>query len=86
VELLSLEERGEFLTAIYYFFQTGDIPHIENRAVKMAFAFVKDQLQHDKDKYDEICVSNWVKSLSGGGRPRKDERTVGYGEDMIDAE
>lgn len=51
IQLLSMEQRGQLLTAIYHFVTTGDVMEVEPM-VKILFTTIKIHLQKDKDKWD----------------------------------
>lgn len=58
INLLTMEQRGELLTAIFAYNGTGVLPDVENAAVKMALLFITEQLDYDKAKYDKKCKKN----------------------------
>lgn len=72
LELLSLEERGELLTAIYDYVRTGTLTEFDGSGLKMAFSFIRAQLDRDAEKYEAVCERNRTNG-SKGGRPPKEE-------------
>ena len=56
-EQLSVEERGELITAIFDYVVTGETKKLKG-ASEMAFAFIRAQIQRDLDKYEERCRVN----------------------------
>ena len=69
--LLSNEELGQLLRAIMLYEETGKITEL-NGMLKMAFSFIKTQLDKDRQKYKEKCEKN-KRNGSKGGRPKKQE-------------
>lgn len=68
--LLSLEERGELITAIFEYTGARELSVELSPLVKMAFSVIKDTLDRDHAEYLERCEIN---SQNGkkGGRPKK---------------
>ena len=57
------------LWRLLFLYVDGENPKIENSTIKMAFSFIKDFLDRDKEKYDNICNRNKTNGLKGG-RPK----------------
>lgn len=55
--LLSNEEIGILMKAIIQYEKTKEIPILDGM-VKMAFSFIKTQLDRDREKYQEKCEKN----------------------------
>lgn len=68
-DLLSDEELGRLLRAIILYEKTGKETEL-NGMLKMAFSFIKTQLDKDREKYNEVCEKN-KRNGAKGGRPRK---------------
>lgn len=68
LELLTMEQRGELITAIFECMK-GNEPSI-NGVVAMAFSFIKTQLDADAEKYEEVCRKR-AEAGKMGGRPKK---------------
>ena len=51
---LSLEQKGSLLNALFEY-AAGETPNISDQAVKVAFAFIRMQIERDHDKYNEVC-------------------------------
>jgi hypothetical protein len=68
LELLTVLERGELITALFMYETTGAIPEL-NSNLKMAFSFIRAQLDRDTAKYEAICERNRVNGEKGG-RPK----------------
>ena len=67
---LSTEEKGLLLDAIFgYAFQKREAEGL-SRLASLAFAFVKNQIDRDQDKYEKKCRTN-RKNGQFGGRPPK---------------
>ncbi|MBQ7981061.1 MAG: hypothetical protein IJ305_05560, partial [Oscillospiraceae bacterium] len=78
VEILSDEEAGQLLKAIYAFVNGNDIPELD-RVVQLTFNPIKSHLERDKEKYDNICKRNSENGKKGGRpqnpkEPKKSER------------
>jgi hypothetical protein len=71
LDLLSLEEKGEVLTAIYEFVTGGSVPEMSKSAA-ITFSFMQAQLERDEAKYNGICIENWANGILGG-RPKKEK-------------
>ena len=69
--LLSMEERGMLISAIFEYAEkqsvTAELPPLVN----MAFSCIKDTLDRDRAEYEEKCEQNAANGRKGG-RPRKD--------------
>lgn len=70
-ELLSDEQLGKLLRAIMEYEETGTVPALEGME-KMAFSFIKAQLDRDREKYENKCEKNKLNGAKGG-RPKKAE-------------
>lgn len=56
-ELLTDEELGRLIRAMLLYDKDGTLPQFEG-VLKMAFSFIKTQLDIDKDKFNTICERN----------------------------
>ena len=70
IMLLSIEERGQLLSAIYEYQMNGEVSVEMNPIVAMAFSFVRSDMDRDAEKYEEKCAKNRANGRKGG-RPRK---------------
>ncbi len=75
VMMLSVEERGQLLTAIYEYQISGEVSVEMSPIAAMAFAFVRSDMDRDNAKYEERCAKNRANGKKGG-RPRKTEKTA----------
>ena len=57
VEILSDEEAGQLLKAIYAFVNGDELPKLD-RVVQLTFNPIKSHLERDMEKYNEICRKN----------------------------
>ena len=78
VEILSDEEAGQLLKAIYAFVNGNELPKLD-RVVQLTFNPIKSHLERDKEKYDNICKRNSENGKKGGRpqnpkEPKKSER------------
>lgn len=56
--MLSNEEAGKLIKAIFNFVTTGEIPAFDERCLDMAFVQIKNTLERDNEKYEETCKKN----------------------------
>lgn len=68
-ELLSMEERGELISAIFQYERTREANPL-TPLVQMAFSCIREALDRDRAAYEEKCEQN-AKNGKKGGRPRK---------------
>ena len=68
IDLLNNDQRGVLLTAIYSYVMENDLPDMDGMT-RMAFSFIKTQLDKDFEKYDEVCRKRSEAGKSGG-RPK----------------
>ena len=87
VNLLTDEQIGQLMRAIIKYEKTREIPQL-NGIVKMAFSFIKTQLDRDREKYEARCEKN-RENAKKGGRPRKNQKdnlkANGFNENQMDA-
>ena len=57
-ELLTMEQRGELITAIFEYANGQEVSEMTDVAVKMAFSFIAEQLDYDKGEYIKKCKKN----------------------------
>lgn len=69
-EMLSLEDRGSLVSALFNYSMCGTIPDDLQPVVKMAFGFIKQDMDRDAEKYREKCEINRENGKKGG-RPKK---------------
>ncbi len=70
-DLLSDEEVGKLMRAIIKYEKTGEVPQLDGM-MKMAFSFIKTQLDIDREKYVKKCNRN-KENGTRGGRPKNRE-------------
>ena len=56
--MLTREQRGDMLTAIYEYALSCELPEIDDPLVKMAFVGIAKRMEHDNDKYFATCDKN----------------------------
>ena len=71
IELLSMEQRGVLLTAIMAHAVDAELPEMDGMT-KMAFSFIREDLDRAADKYEKTCEAR-RKAGCKGGRPKKEE-------------
>lgn len=67
--LLTDEQIGQLMRAIYQYEKTREVPRLDGM-LKMAFSFIKTQLDRDREKYKAKCEKN-RENAKRGGRPKK---------------
>lgn len=67
--LLTDEQVGQLMRAIIKYEKTGIVSELEGM-LRMAFSFIKTQLDRDREKYNKKCEQN-RENAKRGGRPRK---------------
>ena len=84
ISLLDNEQRGVLLTAIYSYVMENELPDMDGMT-KMAFSFIKSQLDKDLKKYEEVCRKRREAGKAGGrpkanGFPEKQTKANGFSE------
>lgn len=74
IKMLSIEQRGVLLTAIYAYELGEEMPEMDP-LVAMCFGFIKSSLDANMDKYEAKCEANRANGTKGG-RPSRNNRTV----------
>ena len=85
-EDLSDEEVGILFKAMLSYSETGEMPDMP-KPLKVAFRFIKHQIDANKEKYIEKCNKR-SEAGAKGGRPRKEtqkEKANGFYEDELKA-
>lgn len=72
VQLLSNEQLGRLLRAVFAYEIRGEIPVFNDDLLSLCFSFIKVQLDIDKEKYRERCEKN-TENGKKGGRPPKSQ-------------
>ncbi len=67
-ELLTDEEIGQLMRALFAYETTGEVLELTG-AVKMAFSFIRADLDKNREKYEERCNKN-AENGKSGGRPK----------------
>ena len=70
-KLMSDEQLGQLIRAIIEYEKNKEVPRLDGM-VKMAFSFIKAQLDRDREKYEEKCAKN-KENGAKGGRPKKNQ-------------
>lgn len=69
-QLLTDEDLGKLIRAIFAYESTGELPELKDAALKMCFSFVRSQLDRDREAYEMRCQAN-RENGARGGRPKK---------------
>lgn len=69
LNLLTDEQIGQLMRAIIRYEKTKNISELDGM-LKMAFSFIKTQLDRDREKYKAKCEKN-KENAKKGGRPKK---------------
>lgn len=70
--IMTDEQIGQLMRAIIKYEKTGEVPNLDGM-LKMAFSFIKTQLDRDREKYEARCEKN-RENAKKGGRPRKNQK------------
>ena len=73
-ELLSGEERGILISAIFNYVRHGAEDLELSPLLRMAFTAIKNTLDRDREAYEEKCAKN-RENAKKGGRPKSSEKT-----------
>lgn len=65
VDLLSEEEAGRLLKALFKFVEDGTEPEFTG-ALNMCFSFISTQIERDKEKYNDVCQKRAEAGRKGG--------------------
>ena len=68
--LLSMQKRGELISAIFEYERTGIVPEGLSKMVAIVFYSIKEGLDRNREAYNEKCKRN-TENGRLGGRPRK---------------
>ena len=71
LEDLSNEELGVLMRAIFKYEKEGTEPNFKG-LLKMAFSFIKANLNRDREKYDRRCETSAINGAKGG-RPKSEK-------------
>ena len=77
LKMLSQNQKGDLLDAIFAYNEGEEM--ILEPIVKMAFSFIKSNLERNKIKYENIIERNKINGLKGG-RPTKPKKPSGLNE------
>lgn len=66
INMLSDEQAGRLLKAIYAYNLDGTVPDFDDGMVKLMFSFIKNQLDRDSKKWDDICKKRAEAGRKGG--------------------
>lgn len=69
VDLLTDEQAGKFIKAVLHYKAGTELPQMDG-VTAMVFAFVRQKLDRDAKKYDEVCEKH-RQAGAKGGRPKK---------------
>ena len=70
IELLTLEQRGILLTALMYYHSGIELPEMDG-VTRMAFGFIKSQMDRDQEKYEDVCQKRSEAGKKSGEVRRK---------------
>lgn len=69
VNLLSDEQAGRLFRALLAYHNGTEVPELDS-VTRIAFSFIRAQMDHDAAKYEETCRKN-AENGAKGGRPKK---------------
>lgn len=70
LKLLTPEQLGTLIFALFEYAENGTEISTDNPVEKIAFSFIRAQMDRDNEKYLKICERN-RENGKGGGRPKK---------------
>ena len=65
IALLTNEEAGELLKALFEYVESGKLPDFSG-VLMMCFSFIADQIARDKEKYQDVCKKRAEAGRKGG--------------------
>lgn len=75
IKLLTIEQRGVLLTAILAYEAGEDIPQLDDMTT-MAFEFIKDDLDANRQKYEDTCNKNRENAQKRWQNKKKSDATA----------
>ena len=74
ISLLTNEETGRLMKAVFHFVETGEATPLGDRAMEIIFNMMRECITRDSEKWEE---TRRIRSECGakGGRPRKQPET-----------
>ena len=75
IKLLTIEQRGILLTAILAYEAGEDIPQLDDMTT-MAFEFIKDDLDANRQKYEDTCNKNRENAQKRWEKKKKTDATA----------
>ena len=84
ISRLNMEQRGVLLTAMMCYQLGDDLPEMD-AITDLAFSFIKDDMDYNNVKYDEMCERNRINGKKGGrpkasGLSEKPKKADGFSE------
>ena len=76
ISRLNMEQMGALLTAMMCYQLDEDLPEMDD-ITDLAFSFIKDDMDHNNEKYDEMCERNRENGKKGG---RPSSKPSGFSE------
>ena len=73
LEFLTMEQRGELLTAIFEYRKFGECKTQLSQINQVVFSFIRDTLERDAESYKRRCEAN-RENGKRGGRPPKNKQ------------
>lgn len=77
LSVLTAEEKGNLLDAIFRYNRTGEVPENMPKLVQVIFSFIKDDIDRNREKYKNICERNRENGKHGGRPKKQEENPVG---------
>ena len=68
INLLNLEQRGALFTALLAYASGEDLPEMDGMT-QMCFAFIKQDMDENREKYEAVCQKR-AEAGKKGGRPK----------------
>ncbi len=74
IKFLTVKQRGELITMIFQYAETGEEMKHDDTAVRIVFSTIRMAMDRDREKYIQRCEAN-KENGKKGGRPKKIEKT-----------
>ena len=62
---LNMEQRGELVSALMQFAETGEVPDIKDLRTQILFDLLEEKTQKDAERYRESCIARAYSAYKG---------------------
>jgi len=78
IKLLSPEDQGRVFCAIFEYAMNGILPCDLSKTAEIVFSFIRDMIDIDNEKYEDICRKRSENGKKGGRPPKNVEKTKSF--------